>query len=301
MLDLVHVRSFVRVIDTGSFHAAARDLRLSQPAVSQHVRKLEESLGTALVLRDHAGCRPTARGQSFLPYARRVLEAAQAAVLSVDQRRLAIGASSNIGVYILPPLLRAFQRLHEGLFDIHLTIGDNPSIRDRLRAGEIDVALLEWWADLEGCDADMWLEDRLVAIMRADHPLARRRAIAIEDLASEPMIGGETGTGTGTILRRAFGDHIAPRARHELGSTEAVKRAVASGLGVSIVMRATVSPSAGEGVAVRELQGGDLIKSLWVATHADHPTSAPARLFRSFILTEGKNLHVRHANVALVD
>lgn len=301
MLDLLHVRSFVRVIETGSFHGAAKDMSLSQPAVSQHIRKLEESLGAVLVLRDHAGCRPTLRGQSFLPYARRALDAAHAAVLSVDQRRLAIGASSNIGVYILPPLLRAFQRMNEGRFDVHLTIGDNLNVRDRLRTGEIDVALLEWWTELEGCDADMWLEDRLVAIMQAKHPLARRREIAIEDLAREPMIGGETGTGTGTILRRAFGDRVAPRARHELGSTEAVKRAVAAGLGVSIVMRATVSPNAGAAVAVRELQGRDLIKSLWVATHADQPASAPARQFRSFILAEGKNLHARHANVALTD
>ncbi len=130
MLDLVHVRSFVRVIETGSFHAAAKALSLSQPAVSQHVRKLEECLGAALVLRDYAGCRPTVRGQSFLPYARRLLDAAQAAVLSVDQRRLSIGASSNVGVYILPPLLRAFDRMNGGRYDIQLTIGSNPTVRN---------------------------------------------------------------------------------------------------------------------------------------------------------------------------
>jgi DNA-binding transcriptional LysR family regulator len=301
MLDLVHVRSFVRVIETGSFHAAAKALSLSQPAVSQHVRKLEESLGAALVLRDYAGCRPTVRGQSFFPYARRALDAAQAAVFSVDQRRLSIGASSNIGVYILPPLLRAFERIKDHRYDIHLRIGNNPTVREWLRTGEIDVALLEWWADLSGCDADMWLEDRLVAIMPADHVLAQHSTVSIEDIASEPMIGGETGTGTGTILRRSFGDLIAPRARHELGSTEAVKRAVAAGLGVSIVMRATVTPNVCEGVAVRELEGCDLIKSLWVATHADQPTSAPAKVFRSFILSEAKTICARHANVALID
>jgi DNA-binding transcriptional LysR family regulator len=301
MLDLDHVRSFVRVVDTGSFHSAAKELSLSQPSVSQHVRKLEEYLGTALILRDHAGCRPTARGQSFLPYARRVLEAAEAAILSVHQRRLAIGASSNIGVYILPPLLRAFQRLHADRFDINLSIGDNPSLRERLSAGEIDVALLEWWSDLQGCNADMWLEDRLVAIMRADHPLARRRKITIDDLASEPMIGGEAGTGTGTILRRAFGANVSARARHELGSTEAVKSAVAAGLGVSIVMRSAIERSGDLGVVARTLEGCDLIKSFWVATHTDQPISAPARLFRSFILAEGKNVHARHASVARVD
>ncbi len=147
----------------------------------------------------------------------------------------------------------------------------------------------------------MWLEDRLVAIMPADHSLAQRSTISIGDLASEPMIGGEAGTGTGTILRRTFGDLIAPRARHDLGSTEAVKRAVAAGLGVSIVMRATVSSNVCEGFAVRELEGCDLIKSLWVATHADQPTSAPARVFRSFILSEGRSIHARHANVAVID
>lgn len=301
MLDLVQVRSFLRVIDLGSFHAAAKDLRLSQPAVSQHVRKLEECVGAALVLRGHTGCRPTARGHAFMPYARRALEVAQAAVDSIDQRRLAIGASSNIGVYILPPMLRAFQRVYEGQFDIHLTIGANPSVRDRLCTGEIDVALLEWWTDLEGCSADPWLEDRLVAIMRADHPLAKQRTITIDDLAGESMIGGEVGTGTGTVLRRAFGDQLARGTRYELGSTEAVKRAVAAGLGVSIVMRSTTERGADRGLAIRELEGSGLIKTLWVATHADQPVGAPAEIFRSFILDTVRNLHTRHEDVALVD
>ncbi|MGO8609577.1 LysR family transcriptional regulator, partial [Rhizobium johnstonii] len=81
---------------TGSFHAAGRRLGLSQPTVSQHVRKLETALRVTLVERDPAGCRPTPQGRALLPHAEALIRAGRRAEEAVAGNRLAIGASGNI-------------------------------------------------------------------------------------------------------------------------------------------------------------------------------------------------------------
>lgn len=301
MLDLVQVRSFLKVVELGSFHAAARELKISQPAVSQHVRKLEENLSVPLILRGRSQCLPTPRGSNLLPYAQRLLEIASQASLIVGQRRLTIGAATNIGTYLLPGLLQIFRRVHENSFEIELRIGTNLAIRERLQTGVIDIALLEWWTELDGCVASRWVDDRLVAIVPASHPFAGRQSLSLHDLSTEAMIGGEPGTGTGTLLRSALGGAVELKARYELGSTEAVKRAVEAGLGVSIVSRSTVEGDAGRSLAIVELEDPGLTKCLWTATLADQPKAAPAEIFQSFLLEYGHTIRARHGNVAQVN
>ncbi len=235
-LDLREVRAFVAVVDTGSFQAAAARLGLSQPTVSQQLQRMESQLGTALLVRDRGGSRPTPAGARLLPHARRLLEAGDRARHALDRERLVLGASTNIGVYHLPEVLAGWGD-PGAVGRIDVRIAPHGPLLEALADGAIDVALTEWWDGRAGYDARPWHREPIVAIVPPAHPLARARSVSIDRLLAEPLVGGEPGTGTATLLRETFGDRVAlPAPRHVFGSTEGVKRAVAAGLGVSLVL-----------------------------------------------------------------
>lgn len=278
MLDLRQIETFLAVVASGSFHEAGRRLGLAQPTVSQHVRKLEEALRATLVERGPLGCRPTAAARAIMPYAESLLRVAGRAVEAVRRDRLAVGASGNIGVYLLPGLVGRFEASAGGV-PVEIAIAPNPVVAERLERAELDVALLEWWDGRPGFDAVPWREEPLVAIAAPGHPWARLGCVAVEDLAREELLGGEPGSGTGRLLRDVLGG--AGRAGRQLGSTEAVKRAVRAGLGVSVVLAATVADEVAAGTlatvpiaAARPLQ-----KRLWAVRRAHAPTTAPERCF----------------------
>lgn len=274
MLNLVFLRSFVAVAEAGSFRGAADALGLAQPTVSQHLRKLEEGLGAALIERGHARCSPTPRGRAALPLARSLLRVSERFEAAARGGGVVIGASGNVADYCLPEALRAFEAETGGAVAWRVERAPNPEIEARLRAGEIDLAVTEWPLAGPGLHAVPWREEPLAVILPPDHPLAGRARLTVDEVLSLPLVGGEPGTGTGRLLRAHFGDRASElRVVASLGSTEAVKRAVAAGLGASLVLRRAVRTEAAAGLlAVAALDGPDMVKRL----HAACPDTAPA-------------------------
>ena len=280
-LDLGHLAAFLAVIQTGNFRAAARRLGHAQPTVSQHVKRLETSLGTALVERRSGGCRPTVAGDLLRPYAENLLRlAARARATLAGECRLVIGAATNIGVYMIQPAIHRFERDAHGVA-IDLVIAGNPEIAARLEDGALDLALLEWWDHRAGFTALAWRDEPLVAIVAPGHHWALREAIGIGELANASLVGGEPGTGTGRILAEALRESsVKLAAARTLGSTEAVKRAVEAGNGVSIVLAGTVEQEVASGRLVAlPIRGADLRKTLYAAFSTATPGAAPARRF----------------------
>lgn len=248
-VSLEHVESFVAVAEEGGVTAAARRLGLSQPTVSQHLQRLEARLGRALLRRGPSGSALSAEGARLLPIARGLLRLDDQ--FDPGPARLRLGACSNIGVYLLPDLLMAHRNAGHDLPELH--IGANPEVAGRLLAGELDLALMEWWDARPGFDRVVWREEPLVAILPQDDPLAEAEAVDLSELCARPLLGGETGTGTARLLRAALGRDAPLKVSLQLGSTEAVKRAVAAGLGVSLVLKSCVGEPAA-GLAVREVR-----------------------------------------------
>lgn len=246
MLNLSQVATLVQVLKTGSFRDAAEKLGLSQPAVTQHVQRLEEELGVTLVRRDRRGCEPTAAAKAFLPFAESMLSLNERARAALRATQLRIGASSNIGIYILQPLLKSFMDVHPEL-EMDIVIDRNPAIAAKLETAEIDLALMEWWDDRHGFEAVRWRREPVVLIVPPDHPWNGRAAIGKEELVGTRMLGGEPGTGTGRLLQSYFGEGPTPIVTMQLGSTEAVKQAVAAGLGISLVLASAVRREAAAG------------------------------------------------------
>ena len=144
MLNLVWVRTFLALVENKSFQAAATQLKLAQPTVSQQIRKLEQQLGVLLVRRARSGCEPTQAAFTFLPYAESLIRINQRALAAIQSGQVRVGASSNVGIYMLQPYVRTFLNGRDpALFD--LVIDRNPVIAQKLVDAEIDVAVMEWW------------------------------------------------------------------------------------------------------------------------------------------------------------
>ena len=289
MIDLEQVRTYVAIVEAGSFQGAATRLGIAQPTASQHMRKLEETLGHRLIERTRAQAVPTAEGARFLPFARTLLRVADRAQASLTDGGLAIGAASNIGVYLLQPLVSAFRSGARGLGPIDIRIGSNLETARRLEEAEIDIALMEWWDGRPGFDAAVWRDEPLVVIVPRGHRWADRKWIDKTTLLEEPLIGGEPGTGTARLLQDRLGiDPARLKAGLQLGSTEAVKQAVRAGLGVSVTLMSAVREeiAAGHLVAPR-LRNGRLSKQLFSIVPDHAPPQGPARTFDAFLRQAG--------------
>ena len=289
MLNLLHLQAFLAVVEDGGFREAARRLACAQPTVSQHVRKLEEALGVPLVRRGPGGCAPTPHGERLLPFARSLLDTAARACTAVCEPGLVVGASSNIATYLLQPHLHAFAARYPAAGRLRLTVDGNPAIAERLSRGEVDVGLMEWWDGRPGFTDRTWRREAMLVIVPPGHPWAARASVTRAMLLETPLIGGEPGTGTATLLARTFATAAGDlKVAMTVGSTEAVKRAVMAGLGVSLVMAGAVEQEVRLGMlSALPLEGEALSKPLHVLLPEAMPATAPAAVFADFLLAQG--------------
>lgn len=284
MLNLTHVRSFLAVLDGQGFRAAARELKLSPSTLVDHINQLEAELAAALLVRKRGGFAPTAQGLAFLPLARALVATAERAFDVVSGCPLRIAAASNVGIYLLQSILASFKQTEE--FPTELWIGRNPDVAERIAAGRADVGLMEWWDDRRGFLARTWRREPLVVIVGPSHPWASRANAHTADLLGERMLGGEPGTGTGTLLRQVIGTN-AERIEtvNGFGSTEAVKRAVRAGLGVSLVLASSVTDEVAAGHLVAlPLADADLVKEIKLIVPAPLPATSAAARFAAHAL-----------------
>lgn len=252
MLNLHALRIFTVLAETRSFSRAAEILYMSQPAVSKATRELETQLGLVLIDRTARPIALTAAGAVLLAHARRIFASERAAVQALAALRdlevgsLAIGASSTIGNYILPPLVAAFHRSYPGV-RLTLDIGNTRQIVERLHSTPLDVAFVEGPVDDADVVLEPWREDELVVIAPPDHPFASAEGVPLARLLAAPLVLREPGSGTREVIElslRMRGLELPPGVI-EIGGTEAIKRAVGAGAGLAIVPIETVRSELG--------------------------------------------------------
>lgn len=285
MLNLIHTRTFLSIVDNGGVRAAAKVLEISPSSVVDHINQLETELGAGLVTRSHGSAKLTAQGERFLPYARSLIGTAERAKELITSPVVRVAAASNVGIYLFQEPLAAARR--ESGIDTELWIGPNPAVAERLTVGCVDIGVMEWWDGRDGFRAITWRQEPLVVIVPPEHRWAQRRMISAEDLAEETLLGGEAGSGTGTLLRQKLGP-IANGLRtiSGLGSTEAVKRSVRAGQGISIVLSSAVQDELCHGQLVAlQISEIELVKDIYliVPEHAERSFGL-SRLLGSLIL-----------------
>ncbi|MCR9112846.1 MAG: LysR family transcriptional regulator [Rhodobacteraceae bacterium] len=287
-MNLTLLQSFVALAEAGSFQAAAERIGIAQPTLSQHLKKLETDLGAELVHRNHAGSRLTPAGARLLPHAQQVLASAIRARQAALSDTLKIGCSGNIASYFMPQNLAAFLATQDTTMLWEVVSAPNPKIAEMLLTGEVDLVAMEWPLSHSAVSVEPWTHEEMVIILPPDHEFASRQEITFDELKQVRILGGERGTGTGTLLNDALG----PRAEElntvgNLGSTEAVKRAVAAGLGASVVLaRAVRSEIASGDVAICRLKGKPLTKTFYLAILKDRAAAVPAARMFDFLIAE---------------
>ncbi|KMQ75590.1 LysR family transcriptional regulator [Marinobacter subterrani] len=278
MLNLVWLKSFLSLVRHQSFQVAAEHLGIAQPTLSQHIQKLEQQLEVMLIRRGKARCEPTRAALALVPFANSMLRLDRQARAAVHGSGLRVGASSNIGIYMLQPSIRAL-RDSPSAPAVDLVIDTNPAIARQLSNGELDVAVMEWWLPQPGFRSMEWRREPVVLIVPPEHPCADLPEIDRETLAGMTLLGGEPGTGTGRLLAEFFGNEGPfPTVSMQLGSTEAVKQAIKAGLGISLVLAACVREEVRSG-SLRAIPVSDpgLAKELMVVcpdAFLDHPPVA---------------------------
>jgi DNA-binding transcriptional LysR family regulator len=248
-LELRELRTFCAVIETGSFSKASKLVHLTQPTVSLQIKALENYLGTCLINRSMRDCVPTESGKVFYKYAKNILSLCDEAVQSVcdvsnlSKGTLRIGASTSVGEYILPSQLASFKKIYSCV-DIFLKIANTVEIIEDVAKGYLEIGIVGAKIEQNNLIFKEFFQDSLVLIVASDHPWASQEKIDIEKLKEESFLLLIEGSGTRITLEKQL-EEVGIKEKDlninmVLGTTEAVKKAVISGLGVSIVPKMTI-------------------------------------------------------------
>lgn len=244
-LTLRQLQIFLAVARTGTTTAAAAEIALSQSATSAAVNELERLLSLRLFDRAGKRLRLNDNGRALLPRARAMLDgAAGIERLSHDggaqAQSLRIGASSTIGNYLLPQLLGRFLGARPlaptSAWHSKVMIGNTEAISDAVAAFELDIGLIEGPCHQAALAVTPWLDDEMAIVVAADSDLARPEAerISVKTLRERVWLLREPGSGTREATDQLLLPHLRSYRRSiELGSSEAIKRAAAEGLGVA--------------------------------------------------------------------
>jgi DNA-binding transcriptional LysR family regulator len=285
-MNLNHLTIFHAVAQAGSMTQGAELLDISQPAVSKQVRQLERALGVHLFDRIGRRVHLSDAGEVLANYARLLFaleheaEEAMADVRAVGRGKLVIGASTTIGTYLLPSVLAEFWRRHPNV-ELFVEIGNTAQVHRRLIGHELDIGLTEGLVDEPELDAEVFHRDELVVIASPSHRLAGKRRVPPTALQEEPFVLREEGSGTRAVEERALAQLKLPlRVAMALGSTEAIKRVVAEGVGLAIVSRMAVRTECAAGtLAVLRVAGLRLQRPLHVVRRRGRRDGPALRAF----------------------
>jgi len=269
-----------------SFTKAAETLYMTQPAVTFQIKQLEEHFNTRLFDRGHGRISLTPAGELVLEYADRILgqyadlEARLAEMTGQMRGPLLVGASITIAEFMLPRVLGEFNALYPNV-RARLIVGNSDTIENRVAEHSLDIGLTEATDHLPQLLAETCCDDELQVICSPGHPLARESAILPGMLLEHAFIAREPGSGTREVsdnyLRQAGVDPSNLKVLMELGSPEALKGVVSTGLGVAIVSRASFH---------KELQLKQLV-AIPLSPRLTRPLSlvTPREKFRSKLVT----------------
>jgi aminoethylphosphonate catabolism LysR family transcriptional regulator len=245
--DMRHaqLRAFHAVAVHGGFSRAAERLALTQPAISDHVRKLEENYGVQLFNRNARGVELTVLGRRLFAVTERFFEAENQALellskaKTLEEGQLTIGADA--AVHVLPEIARFRQKYPR--IALRLVTGNSAELLERLESFSIDLAVVGERPSSEAFLAKRLRQDRLVAVAPKDWPLAGTSRLTLARLADGPLILREEGS----VTRRLLLDELRNRglrlgATIEIESREAAREAVAQGLGVAVMSEGELVP-----------------------------------------------------------
>jgi LysR family transcriptional regulator, low CO2-responsive transcriptional regulator len=229
----------------GSFTRAAEELFLTQPTVSMQIKQLTKSVGLPLFEQVGKRLYLTEAGRELYSTCRQIFETiaqfemkvADLKGLKQGQLRLAVITTAK---YFIPRLLGPFCQLYPGI-DIALQVTNHEGILERMTGNQDDLYIMSQVPEHLDVNYQAFLENPLVVLAPSNHPLAQEKNIPIQRLLNEPFIMREPGSGTRRAVQKLFDEHgVEVKVKLELGSNEAIKQAIAGGLGISVLSKHTL-------------------------------------------------------------
>jgi DNA-binding transcriptional LysR family regulator len=280
-VQLAQLRTLEVIARHGSFSRAARELHLTQPAVSMQVRQLERGLGLPLLERVGKRAFPTRAGEVLLAHAARAFRELETGVAHVQQLRgvvagrVRLGTSASISVYLLPLALRKFRARFPDI-DLVVVTGLAPDITRGVVANELDVGLVSLPVRDRQLAVTPFYRDRLVAIAPPERPWRRRGPARATELAAAPLILFDQGSTVRRMIDAWFHRaRLVPRPAMELGNTEAMKRFVEAGMGLSITSEFSVKADVAAGRLVARPLDPPVLRQIGLVRRRDKPLAPP--------------------------
>jgi len=292
-VTLRQMRVFAAVARHLSFTRAARELHLTQPAVSQQVKLLEDEVGLPLFEKLGRKVQLAPAGAELLRYATQTLELMREAAESLAAMRglkrgvLKLGAVST-AKYFAPSLLSAFTPSYPEV-TIKFGVGNREEIIAQMAANEIDLVIMGRPPRELETNAVAFAKHPLVIIASPDHPLAAKKRIPLKQLSSEQFLIREEGSGTRASMEHVFRErHVPFRVSMEVSSNETIKQAVMAGMGISFISAHTVGLELAAGKLVcLDIAGLPIVRDWYVMHLRDKHLSPIAAAFRTFLLERG--------------
>ena len=293
-MNSYHLQVFVAVAQRLSYSRAAEDLLISQPAVSRHVHALEKEVGSKLLGQVGNRIYLTESGKIVFEYARKLsfvedeMKRALDELENMERGYLRLGASSTPGTYLLPPLVARYRRRYPGI-EVTIALGNCGQVVGGVIQNDLDVGFLGGTPSNPALDVRPFVHDSLVLVVPNSHPFAGRERVSPDEIAGEPFVLRERASCTRWMLEERLapiGVHL--RRAMELNGSEAVKRAVAAGVGIAVVSEHSVEGEVRQGVLqALHIDGLMLDRQMSVITNREARLSAAAAAFLSLLAAGG--------------
>lgn len=292
-MNLKQLEIFLAVAETGSFSRGAEATFITQSTVSQHISSMERSFGVKLLDRTSKGALLTEGGKVLFQRAREVVAEVNAITkvmhrfAHVEEADLRIGGSNIPANYMIPELLPALIGQFPGL-RLTLLQGDSRDILEKLSREEIELGIVGNRFAEEGFEFTPLGSDAISLITHRDHPWSARKSVELAELAEQPLILREPGSGTGRTVHDAL---LAVGVSTQqlkiiayLGSNEAIKHAVCGGLGISFVSELSVRKElARKELAIVDVKGLHICRQFYLASRSGRELSPAARAFAAVL------------------
>lgn len=292
-MDLWQLHIFCKVVDLKSFSRAGRAVHLSQPTVSSHIKDLEDHFDCRLIDRLAKEALPTKAGRLLYRYAKRMItlrdeiESAMAEFKGKIKGSLDLGGSTIPGAFVLPDVIGSFtSRFPE--VNISLIIADTQQIIDSILVGDLELGVVGAVANNANVIQTRLVDDEMCLVVPAGHRWAGKKRITVGQLFSEPFIIREHGSGTLKSIQNSFSEaglnvndlKIVAR----IGSTEAIRQGVKSGIGVTILSSIAVTEDVAAGkLKALSIDGVNLKRSFFLTHHRNRSLSPLSKTFIDFI------------------
>ncbi|NCA70092.1 MAG: LysR family transcriptional regulator [Sphingobacteriia bacterium] len=295
-ISLRQLKVFDAVARHLSYTRAAEELHLTQPAVSMQVRQLEEEVGLPLFERLGNRILLTGAGREVFDYGRgindalRELQEVLESLKGVSRGRLHLAVASTVN-YFAPRLLASFQTHYPGIA-LQLDVTNRERLIRLLHDNAVDLVLMGIPPSGVEVESEPFMENPLVVIAPPEHPLASQRRIPATRLAEEVFVMREPGSGTRQTMERFFSERgLILRHGMQMTRNEAVKQAVRSGLGLSVVSLHTLELELETGrLVILDVEGFPDRRQWYLAYRQGKRLSPAANAFRDFVLTQGAAL-----------